>query len=60
MSEVEVLRRQVSDLQEEVADLSFAVKQLTALVNKVDTNYHELTDRLVIKALQKLNQENEG
>ena len=60
MSEVEALKQQVSDLQEEVADLSFAVKQLTALVNKVDTNYHELTDRLVIKALQKLNQENGG
>jgi|GEM_PF-4610141 len=54
------LSRQVTELKEQVEDLEFAVTQLTEIVSRVDDNYHNLTDRLVIKTIQKMNQEKGG
>lgn len=60
MSEEEQLKQEVAELRGEVETLSFAVTRLTELVTKIDANYHELTDKLVLKALQRMNQEKEG
>lgn len=60
MSEVDELKQQVTQLQDEVNDLTFAVSQLAKHVADIEDKYHRLTDQLVIKAIQKINQENQG